>query len=73
MNTKTFHFSIEADVSLDVDEIWPDKNAPENPTLEDVIAVIRKDGGMRAVLEEWGLQNDIRLTVSDGKNSEVVK
>lgn len=67
-----FHFSIEADVSLGVEDIWPDGNAPENPTLEHVLEVIKKDGGARRVLEDWNLIDDLSLTISDGKRGMCV-
>ncbi len=62
----TFHFSIEADLSLDVQDIWPDGDAPANPTLEDVLAVIKKCGGARRILEDWNLIDDLGVSVSDG-------
>lgn len=73
MKPKTFHFSIECDVSLDVSDIWPNKNAPDDPTLADVLEAIRKAGGAAQIIRDWSLADDLCLTVSDGKNSEVVK
>lgn len=67
-----FHFSISCDVSLEVKDIWPDGNAPENPTVDDVLAVIKKDGGARRILDDWSLLEDLSLTVSDGKTSKDV-
>jgi hypothetical protein len=32
---KRFIFSVQVDHVLSVDEIWPEGNAPENPTAED--------------------------------------
>lgn len=68
---KTFHFSIETQVSLDVEDIWPDGDAPADPTVSDVIEVIRACGGTKHVLDDWSLIDDLTLTVSDDKNSEV--
>ncbi len=68
----TFHFSISSEVSFEVEEIWPDGNAPANPTVDDVLAVIKKDGGRRHVLETWNLIDDLVLDVADGKTSKRV-
>ena len=68
----SFHFSIEADVSLDVGDIWPDGDAPENPTLEHVLEVIKKAGGAQWILENWNFIDDLGVTISDGKRGMVV-
>lgn len=68
----TFHFSISAEISLDVDQIWPDGDAPENPTVDDVLAVIKACGGKRRVIQDWDLDDDLDLTVSDAKTSKTV-
>jgi hypothetical protein len=68
-----FNFSINYDVTYSVEEIWPDGDAPESPTLDDVMAVIVKCGGKRRVLEDWSMTNDLELTVSDSKHSRVVQ
>jgi hypothetical protein len=68
-----FCFDINASVHLEVDEIWPDGDAPENPTAEDVEVVIQQAGGLRRVLRDWDLEDHIILTVSDSKTfAEVV-
>jgi len=43
------------EVQLTVEEIWPDGNAPENPTAEDVVAQMRATGSVSNVMSEWGL------------------
>ncbi len=63
---KTFSFTISADVDLALHEIWPDGDAPENPTVDDVLEVIKKDGGKRAVIRDWNLDDDLDLEV-DGR------
>jgi hypothetical protein len=42
--SKAFTLSITGSVTLTVEQIWPDGDAPENPTVEDV----------RARVESWG-------------------
>jgi hypothetical protein len=66
----TFHFSITAEVSLEVEQIWPGGDAPANPTVDDVLAVIQKCGGKVRVIEDWNLGDDLDLTVSDAKTSK---
>ena len=67
---KGFNFSIAADIWLRVEDIWPDGDAPENPTVADVLAVIAKCGGTERVLRDWDLDHELVLTVSDDKHSE---
>lgn len=69
---KTFRFLISADVELASDEIWFDGEKPEEPTVRDVLAVIATCGGKHSVIRDWGLENDMTITVSDGTDSKVV-
>ena len=41
--------------TLTVDEIWPDGDAPENPTAEDVMGEIRKCGSVSRCVIDWNL------------------
>lgn len=41
--------------TLGVDEIWPDGDAPENPTVEDVVAQMEKS---QMTIDEWNLRPD---------------
>lgn len=61
-----FEFSLECSVSLTVEQVWPDGDAPASPTAEDVAAVVRAAGGVREVLREWGLEYETTLTISGG-------
>lgn len=56
--TRTSHFHIEwgGEADLSITEIWPDGNAPENPTREDVIAEMQKSGSASRLCSEWNLQ-----------------
>lgn len=51
----TFHVRFDADWTLDTEDIWPDGDAPENPTAEDVRRVIMECGGIVRVMREWEL------------------
>lgn len=54
----TFNIRFDADWTLDTEDIWPDGDAPENPTAEDVRRVIRECGGIVRVMREWELVGD---------------
>lgn len=69
---KRFDFSISCDVSLTVDEIWPDGDAPEDPTVDDVLEVIDKCGGGLRVIRDWDLMTNHDFEVSDDKDSKPV-
>ncbi len=69
---KVFHFSLSADVDLEIDQIWPDGDAPENPTVDDVLKVIAACGGAHEILRDWDLDQDLDLTISDEKESKHV-
>ena len=70
----SFHFDLDLSVTLDLDEIWPDGDAPENPTVEDVWAVFCPDRKSRMALqracEDWDLLRveggDLRIVKLDG-------
>jgi len=43
-------------------EIWPDRDAPEDWTAADVVAVL-KHAGRREVLREWDIDREITFDV----------
>lgn len=53
---KQFQITYTVDVSLNADELWPDGDAPENPTAADVRRLIQKSGGIYRVLDDWNLR-----------------
>lgn len=55
--TKTLGFLFEwcGEEYLTLEEIWPDGDAPEEPTVEDVIEKIKAGGGEREVLFGWNI------------------
>lgn len=63
------HFRLEwgGEATLSVDEIWPDGDAPENPTRDDVIAVMQKSGSAYRLAQDWNL--DLQGIEVDGKDS----
>lgn len=62
---KSFVFDMSNYFTLHVDEIWPDGDAPDNPTVADVWKVIEHCGGKRRVIDEWNLNYGMELTISE--------
>lgn len=69
----TFDIVITGDYQLDLDAIWPDGGAPENPTAEDVAEVMRKYGSRGQVLDDWCLVSSVMVygPGRSGKRAEV--
>lgn len=53
--------------TLTVDEIWPDGDAPENPTADDVRARIDADGDILSVIDSWNLDPYTEYDVYEDK------
>ncbi len=68
-----FNFDLQALVWFDLSEIWPDGDAPENPTAADVAKVIEQCGGLRRVLRDWDLDQNLTLTISHGRDYVEIK
>lgn len=62
---KRFAIRIKGEVVLDESQIWPDGDAPENPTANDALAVLDAELGLSDVLVEWGLEDDFKFDVFD--------
>lgn len=63
---KKFKISYAVETVLDVDALWPGGDAPENPTVDDVVRLINKYGGIYRVLDTWNLhQCDSDWSVTD--------
>jgi len=62
-----FHIEWGGEAMLSVDEVWPDGDAPGNPTSEDVIAVMQKSRSVARLCNEWNLR--IEGLEVDGKDS----
>lgn len=58
-----FNISIDGDQYLSVDAIWPDGNAPENPTAEDVRDLILESGSLSRWLSDWNMDYGMRVHV----------
>jgi hypothetical protein len=64
---KKFRIMIECDVELTVAQLWPDGDAPENPTDDDVLELIEECGGVERVLGDWNLDESLTLDVREVK------
>ena len=51
-----FAILYSCDVELDLEQLWPDGDAPENPTPADVYALVQKDGGFYSAIRSWNLE-----------------
>jgi len=63
MNKIIFGVAIEGYYEFAVEEVWPDGDAPDNPTPEDVRNVMQDAGTKNRVLDDWGLLSDLNVTV----------
>lgn len=55
--TTDFHWEPE------LHELWPDGDAPDDIDADTVATLIRKAGGVRRVLRDWNLIDDLELHV----------
>lgn len=58
---KTFYIDIAGYYPLTVEDIWPDGNAPENPTDEDVAVRMREYGDVFTTLRDWNLRPEVSV------------
>ena len=52
---KRFQITFTVEATLDADALWPDGDAPENPTADDVRELIENEGGILRVIDDWNL------------------
>lgn len=68
MSDKEMRIEIEIEgyTSLGVEEVWS-MDKPENPTIDDVMSLIKKEGSLVKFLEAWSMgdQFDVCVTVGD--------
>ena len=55
--TKKFTVCYTLEVTLSIEDLWPDGDAPDNPTEEDVEALIESDGGFPQIIDDWSLDD----------------
>lgn len=62
--TKYFTIGVDGWFDLTTEDIWPDGDAPEDPSADDVIAAIKRSSySVGNFLREWGLIEDLEVTV----------
>lgn len=54
---KTFAIRVVGDVTLSVGDIWPDGDAPEDPSAEDVHERMADYGSLGEVLRDWNIEH----------------
>jgi hypothetical protein len=60
-----FYVDLHGPAALTVDEVWPDGDAPENPTPADVVAAMRRSAGSaHATVDQWNLLDSIEVSSS---------
>ena len=61
---RKFAFDLHMSVTLSVNEIWPDGDAPENPTAEDVKNLIEETHcSIGSFLSDWNLDREIEFSI----------
>ena len=74
---KRFVFRFEGETTLSERQIWPDGDAPKNPTPQDVARAVRRTSAGRPyrsavhLASEWGIDHYIELEV-DGVSVDFV-
>jgi len=57
-STQRFTIEIRGEWTLSVEDIWPDGDAPENPTEQDVRDCLPR---VRNLISEWNLVPDVEV------------
>jgi hypothetical protein len=65
---KTFRITLELDETFTLEQLWPDGDAPENPTTADVYALIADCGGAHHIIRDWSLEDHLDVHVSEVKS-----
>lgn len=71
VSAKKFSISIGGEYTLSVEDIWPDGDAPENPTSADVAAAIDEDCiDVASLIKDWNMPCwvDVRPVGVPGKS-----
>lgn len=59
----TISIHVEADIDMDVRDIWPDGDAPEVISADEVKHLMEHQGSKRRVLDDWMLIGDLDISV----------
>lgn len=66
-NKKCFRLLVTAECDLTVAQVWPDGDAPENPTADDVREKIESTCGWNNVVRDWDIPQDCDVWELDAK------
>ena len=58
-----FTITLEADSAFTIDECWPDGDAPDHPTAEQVIDRLKSHGSILSAIADWGIDDNLTVTV----------
>ena len=63
--TDTFSVWVEGPTfELTIEEVWPDGDAPENPTDQDVVEAMKNYGSPGMVIRDWALDDGLKICVN---------
>lgn len=70
---KKFSFSFIGGDNLSKEDIWPDGDEPENPTLADVVKFLKDNYRRNAsgLIDDWSFDETMELIVLDVETKEV--
>lgn len=64
---KSFTLVFTGSVILTEGDLWPDDDAPENPTKEDVEELLEEyEYDIAGLIRDWNLEDEISVKVDDG-------
>ena len=65
MTVTGFIITISYEQEFTFDELWVNGDKPEQPTTDDVLALIRKCGGPARIVEDWNFEaGDVVMAVT---------
>lgn len=68
---KSFRIDIEGSYTLTIEQLWPDGDWPEDPTEEDVLELIEREGGANCIIAEWDLDVEAEVTDLDKLRAKI--
>jgi hypothetical protein len=60
-----FRLQWQGEWAFDREAIWPNGDAPKNPTVKDVLASMREEGSLTTLIFEWSLDETLGFVLSD--------
>jgi len=73
MSDEMFEVLIDGTFTLSVEDVWPDGNAPANPTAVDVAIEMRKEDNVLRLIREWNLHPVVRVQERGNRNVRAVE